>query len=430
MQQGIIYFISNCILYLFVGFAVSLVCERRFSFRTSFAIQAVCSVANLLLCNMLPVFSGMRALLGTILIVLINVLLHKGKVPLRILYSTLAVMCMLLSEMILMSFLPRDASISGELYAQHPVMLYSLVLFVNAVVLSVFVVLTRMIQSKYRGLRVGKEWLLFLLFPISQNISFFIFFQNYIALSYKPSYFLMALAVYLIADAALFAAIRVTANNAALQARNEILEEEIGFQKDYYEQLTASYEGIRKMRHDIDNHFYAIQSLLDLGKVEEAAEYAKRIASEDPARLKFAECRNMVVASYLEKKSEDLERLGIVFETEVRLPAELSVSNPDLICVLGNLLDNAQEACRKADEPRIILKTGHRKPYLSVSCSNTVAEPENRSSGRRIPELERGLGFTILNDMANRYDGEFRTKEENGWFNADVVLKDKESETC
>ena len=133
MQQGIVYFISNCILYLLVGLAVSLVCERRFPFWISFAIQAVCGIANLLICNALPVFSGMRALLGTVLIVLVNVLLHKGKWPLRFLYSTLAVMCMLLSEMILMSFLPRDASISGELYAQHPVMLYSTVLFVNAV---------------------------------------------------------------------------------------------------------------------------------------------------------------------------------------------------------------------------------------------------------------------------------------------------------
>lgn len=430
MQQGTVYFISNCILYLLVGLAVSLVCERRFPFWVSFAIQTVCGVGNLLFCNMLPVFSGMRALLGTILIVLINVLLHKGKLPLRILYSTLAVMCMLLSEIILMSFLPRDASVSGELYAEHPVMLYSAVLFVNAVVLSVFVVLTRMIQQKYRGLRVGKEWLLFLLFPISQNISFFIFFQNYIALSYKPAYFLMALAVYLIADIALFAAIRVTANNAMLQARNEFLEEEVGFQKDFYEQLTASYEGIRKMRHDIDNHFYAVQSLLDLGKVEEASEYAKKVAAEDTARLKFAECRNMVAASYLEKKSEDFDRLGIRFDPEIYLPSGLSIPNPDLICVFGNLLDNAQDACLQADDPVIVLKSVFREPYLTISCRNTAKDAPENSKRRRIPELERGVGSTILNDLARRYDGSFLTEQEDGWFKTEIILKNGEKNAC
>ena len=429
MQQGIVYFISNCILYLLVGLAVSLVCERRFPFWISFAIQAVCGIANLLICNALPVFSGMRALLGTVLIVLVNVLLHKGKWPLRFLYSTLAVMCMLLSEMILMSFLPRDASISGELYAQHPVMLYSAVLFVNAVVLSVFVVLTRMIQAKYRGLRVGKEWVLFLLFPISQNVSCFIFFQNYIALSYKPSYFLMALIVYLIADIALFVAIRVTAKNASLQARNEILEEEVGFQKDFYEQLTASYEGVRKMRHDIDNHLYTMRSLLAMGKTDEAEDYAKKVTSEDTARLRFAECGNMVAASYLEKKAEDFERLGISFETEARIPSFLSISNPDLICVLGNLLDNAQEACTKAVDPKIILKAGFKEPYLSISCRNTISKNVMEKKNR-IPELERGIGTTILNEIAERYDGEYRTERKEGLFFADVILKNKESGSC
>ena len=427
MQQGVVYFVSNCILYLFVGFAVSMVSERRYSFKISFTIQVICSVLNMLICNSLPVFSEVRAFLGFAIIVAINTVLHKGKLPLRILYSALAVMSMLFSELLLLSFMPKDLAISGELYAQHPFLLYSAVLFVNAVVLAVFVVVTRAIQSKYHGLRIGKEWFLFLLFPLSQLISFHIFFENYVALSSNSALFLMAIGVYLIADAALFAAIRVTAKNAALEARNEILEEEVDFQKDYYNQLSSTYEGVRKMRHDIDNHFYAVQSLLALGKVEEASEYAGKVASEDTAKLKFAECRNMVVASYLEKKSEDFEHLGILFESEVQIPDHLSISNPDLICVLGNLLDNAQEASVHASDAWIILKTRYQKPYLTLSCENAIPESDDVKI-RRIPELERGLGFTILNDLAKRYDGQFRTETENERFRAEMILKNKETE--
>ena len=430
MQQGIVYFVANCILYLMVGLAVSLVCERRFPFWTSFTIQAVCSVLNMLICNYLPVFSDVRAFLGFLIVVAINTVLHKGKLPLRILYSILAVMSMLLSELILISLLPKDIALSGELYARHPALLYAAVLFLNAVVLAVFVVLTRVIQARYRGLQVGKEWVLFLFFPISQLMSFHIYFLNYLSDSYDPSLFLAALIVFLIADIALFAAIRVTANNAALKVKNEILEEEVGFQKDFYEQLTSSYEGIRKMRHDIDNHLYAVQSLLDLGKVDEASQYAKTVASEDSLRLMFPSCRNMVVASYLEKKSEDLESLGIRFASEIQIPAWLSIPNPDLICVFGNLLDNAQEACLKTESPEISIKTVFREPYLTISCRNTVNEALLNNKKRRIPELERGVGFTILNDLAQRYDGSFLTEQENGWFKTEIILKSEEKEAC
>ena len=430
MYQGTVYIVSNCILYMMIGLAVSLVCERRFSFQATFAIQAMSSVFNILFCNLLPVFSEIRAFLGFTLVVGINTALHKGKLPLRILYSALAVMCMLFSELLMVTIVPKDLAVTGELYAQHPVLLYSVVLFVNAVVLAVFVVLTRTIQSRYRGLQIGKEWMLFLLFPISQLISFHIFFENYIALSSNVRLFMLAIAVYLIADIALFAAIRVTAKNAMLQARNEILEEEVSFQKDFYEQLSASYEGIRKMRHDIDNHFYAMQSMLDLGKVEEASEYAKKVAAEDTTRLKFAECRNMVAASYLEKKSEDFDRLGIRFEPEVYLPAGLSIPNTDLICVFGNLLDNAQEACLQADDPCIALKTVYRAPYLTISCRNTAKDTAGQGKSRRIPELERGVGFTILNDLANRYDGSFLAEQEDGWFKTEIILKSEENDAC
>lgn len=430
MQQGIVYFVANCILYLMIGLAVSLVCERRFSSRTTFAIQAVSSVFNILFCNLLPVFSEIRAFLGFALVVGINTALHKGKLPLRILYSALAVMCMLFSELLMVTIVPQDLAVSGELYAQHPVLLYSVVLFVNAVILAVFVILVRVIQSRYRGLQVGREWMLFLLFPISQLISFHIFFENYVALTSNVPLFMLAITVYLVADLALFAAIRVTANNAALKVKNEILEEEMGFQKDFYEQLTSSYEGIRKMRHDIDNHLYAVQSLLDLGKVDEASQYAKTVASEDSLRLMFPGCRNMVVASYLEKKSEDLESLGIRFDPEIQIPAWLSIPNPDLICVFGNLLDNAQEACLKTESPEISIKTVFREPYLTISCRNTVNETLPNNKKRRIPELERGVGFTILNDLAQRYDGSFLTEQENGWFKTEIILKSEEKEVC
>ena len=138
----------------------------------------------------------------------------------------------------------------------------------------------------------------------------------------------------------------------------------------------------------------------------------------------------MVASSYLEKKSEDFDRLGIRFEPEVYLPAGLSIPNPDLICVFGNLLDNAQEACLQADDPCIALKTVYRAPYLTISCRNTAKCTAGQGKSRRIPELERGIGSMILNDLAKRYDGSFLAEQENGWFKTEIILKSEENNAC
>ena len=42
---------------------------------------------------------------------------------------------------------------------------------------------------------------------------------------------------------------------------------------------------------------------------------------------------------------------------------------------------------------------------------------------RRIPELERGIGFHILQELAGTYDGSFHVSMEQNDFTASLILK-------
>ena len=83
---------------------------------------------------------------------------------------------------------------------------------------------------------------------------------------------------------------------------------------------------------------------------------------------------------------------------------------------------------RRADGSEVELKAQYQKPYLSVSCVNPVREEGKERSARktRIPGLERGIGLTILEDLANRYDGQLETGATENGFRTRVVLKGKE----
>ena len=423
MQEGIVYWVANCILDIFLFIAADLVCGPRFKGWKQFLSEVLAAVA---LCIFIPLFrlySSIRFAIGCLVTILLNVLLHRGSLRYRFFTAGLCFLCMIFSEVLFMAVMPRDAAVSGELYQMDPIALYSVYLFLNAVVLSVMVVVLRYLRREYGETENTKQWLFFPIFPISQMAALLNFASIYVYREFQLWGLIATIIVFVLADIALVAFIRMTAKNAKLQVRTELLEEQVEFQKDYYKQLADSYERVRKMRHDIDNHLYTIQALLDTGEIEEAAKYEKRLMGLTDLSEEFEHCENKVIASYLEKKREDLQAEHIPFETNIVMPQDCGIENPDMICVLGNLLNNAQEASAGLEDASISLDISYKSPYLSICVMNRTKKGMEKKKQKRIAELERGIGMSILQEMAQRYDGDFEVKTENDVFRADLVLK-------
>ena len=425
MQEGTVYWVANCILDVFLFIATDLICESRFKGWKQLLCEVLAAVALCIFIPLFQLFTSVRFAIGSLVMVLLIVLLHRGTWRYRFFTAGLSFLCMIFSEVLFMGVMPRDAAVSGELYQMDPIALYSVYLFLNAVVLSVMVVVFRYLHKRYRDTENAKQWLFFPIFPISQLAALLNFAAIYVHREFQLWGLITTIVVFVLADIALVAFIRMTAKSAKLEVRTELLEEQIGSQKEYYKQLTDSYEKVRKMRHDIDNHLYTIQALLASGETKEAEAYNARMTGLADLSSDFDQCRNKVVASYLEKKKEDLETAQIPFETSIVMPEECGIENPDLICVLGNLLNNAQEASTGLKDGFISLEISYKEPYLSICVKNRMEEQARKEKIRRIAELERGIGMSILEEMAQQYDGDFRVKSEKNVFQADLVLKGK-----
>ena len=64
------------------------------------------------------------------------------------------------------------------------------------------------------------------------------------------------------------------------------------------------------------------------------------------------------------------------------------------------------------------------KGYLVIQESNPVRprQPQGKKP-RRIPELERGVGFRVLSSLAAKYDGSFRHTCENDTYTVTLSLR-------
>lgn len=399
---------------------------RRFSIRTTILLWAAFSPLFFVLPQyVLPYGTLLRALTGASSFVVLQVILFRDKW-----YKVLFVILMLNAIMMVADILAVSVASSPEILqtgmetGEQPVFSpygYALCIGVHGVLLWIFV----LFLNRYNYRLSSSEWLLYLAFPISQCLLLFGW-MDVSRMDLDESrlvLMLSAMAVCVAADAALFSVIRGMAQRSALRAQNALLETQIARQKEHYTALTAQYQAIRRMRHDIASHLYTIELLLHQEKYREAKTYSQEVQAANRYQSQLGSCENPVVDAYLYSRIGELEREGAALTVAVEIPEHCAVSDMDLITALGNMLDNAWEASRSGDKPQIQIRAVCRDSGVFLETRNTVG-PALQQKKRRIPELERGFGFQILRELAAKYGGSFTSGREDQWFRTTLVLEE------
>ena len=293
-------------------------------------------------------------------------------------------------------------------------------------VLGLGLMLISFIFTRSKNNLSGKQLLIFSAFPITQMVCE----ASLVTLMFTPpryEYIPMQLIVsvlFLVSDILLYRTMVHTEQRVQLEVENQLLEKQLDAQLAHYSDLTAQYEQIRAMRHDISHHLNTINALLQEGNLKAATEYSEQLLPMQTYISRLGKCQNPVVDAFLYSRMQDAEAKGMPVQADVSLPVELPVSNTDLIVAFGNLLDNALEACSGIPDAAITLRAHMDKGYLVIQESNPVRarQPQGKKP-RRIPELERGVGFRVLSGLAQKYDGSFRHACENDTYTVTLLLR-------
>ena len=239
-----------------------------------------------------PQLTVLRLLLGLCIVLAVTALLFRGVWVRKLLLVFLVMVMMLLSEFLTVCIVPREAMLAGVesgVYAYQAIW-YGIYLFCQALLLAALVFVGRTLQRRREGASGGA--LLFLLFPLSQLLLLAGLFRP-VSTGQLPlrqtTMLLLALLLCVLADLGLAAAMVVVSRRAALEGRGRALQAQIREQSAYYARLAASHEQIRRLRHDLDNHLYTVRILIEDGRAEEAARYARELAAAQKSALQGGE---------------------------------------------------------------------------------------------------------------------------------------------
>lgn len=332
----------------------------------------------------------------------------------------------IICEVILLAAIPSVGSSTNWIETlSKPERIEMLVFYTT--ILGTLLFLTARLFSRKSNRLTTKEWLLFALFPLSQAMLLCLWFLS--AQSMSPTMLvvwqIVSGCICIVVDISLYMIIRGISQRAELKVQNEMLEKQIAMQKLHYVKLSEQYQRMQMLRHDIAHHMHTIQIMLKTEELNEARSYSSEIMKEHTFHSTLGQCKNPIVDAFIASRIEDAQAQNIPIEADIRLPYQLSVSDPGLIAVFGNLLDNAIEACLSmpVDRRFIHLKAATQDDFLAIRMENSLPEENRVRKEARIEGLQRGYGFHILKNFAAQYHGNFFSYSENGQFVSTITLK-------
>ena len=420
-------FFNACAIAMWAAFLWRVLDGPRFRVWVTVLLAALIGAAYMAATLLLTTVGQLRALMFPVCSLALAFLLFCGTPGRKLLAVAAELTASLLVEMLFSAVAIRAADLQMDaqyaVWADPHAVLYGgvFLLFLALVLLVVSLPFLRA-----RNNLSGRQLLVFSAFPVTQILCA-VAIQALIF--YPPRYeytsvLLVVTALFLVSDSLLFRTMVRTEQRVQLEVENELLESQLDAQLAHYGDLTAQYEQIRAMRHDISHHLNTINALLQAGNLQAASEYSEQLLPAQTYSSRLGACRNPVVDAFLYTRTQEAELRGVPVRADVSLPVELPVSNTDLIVAFGNLLDNALEACSGIPDAQITLRAHMDKGYVVIQESNPVRprQPQGKKP-RRIPELERGVGFRVLSSLAAKYDGSFRHTCENDTYTVTLLLR-------
>lgn len=392
------------------------------------AIETLISAISISLCHfVISDYGAMRTGIALLSLCGPGILLHKGSLfrktvaCIAVFFSTICV------ETLFMFIMPDIVMVIAERHLTAPVVFlyYIEYIFLQALLLAIVYKGFRHWERKVSGQLTEKEGWLFFLFPVSQLVLLIGWYFNFITDLSTREVIITAIvsAFCAISDILLFRMISKTSENARLQAQNALLNEQIAVQSSYYKTLAQNYSDMSKMRHDISNHLYTIQILLQDDKKAEALHYAAELRQSELVRSVMSDCHNTVIDAFVRHKVGELSAEGIDITCRADMPAQMDILDTDIIIALGNILDNAAEACHQTEAPQIRLSVRYEDHLLRFEAENSCLHRQEGKK-RRIPYLSRGLGSKILQSLAEKYNGSYHGYADGETYHTVLVLKE------
>ena len=201
----------------------------------------------------------------------------------------------------------------------------------------------------------------------------------------------------------------------------------------HYDEVENIYRQMRGWKHDYHNHLQAIKAYISSGKIDELLGFCDRLEQDLKSVDTVVKTGNIMLDAILNSKLSLASQRNIEVNAKASVPEKLQITDVDLCVLIGNLLDNAMEACSKTREntewefarPFIRVYIGMKGYHLYICVTNSVYGEIKKSGARFISTKDKpnhGFGLLRIDKICEKYGGYCKRNSEPGVFSTEILL--------
>lgn len=209
-----------------------------------------------------------------------------------------------------------------------------------------------------------------------------------------------------------------------LEAQNH----QLAMQNLQYDNLKEKIDEARQAKHDIRHHITVMDSYLKKSEYDKLQSYLQSYKKSLPDDSSIVFCKHYAVNTLMLYFSQQAAKHQISFNAVLHLPEQINIPDNVLSVLLGNLLENALEACMgvSSDSAPAIIVRGRSDTnavffLIENSCQNELRKNKD-GSYLSTKHPCSGIGLSSVKNITRQYDGIFEIEQKEGKVTASVML--------
>lgn len=213
-----------------------------------------------------------------------------------------------------------------------------------------------------------------------------------------------------------------------LEFEVSLMEKQVEAQKKHHKILLENTEKVKAQRHDLRHQLTVIRSLSKNKDDNTLTSYIDTLIAEIPSGHNTIYCENIAVNAIISHYATLAEKYGIELTIKLNIPEHIEqISDSNLCVILGNLFENAIEACDRMTEGHKFIRLHSRLQYetLTITMDNSFDGKYIENDGKFVSRKreEIGTGLTSVTAVAEKHGGGVRFEADRFVFLSSVYVR-------